>query len=115
MGLPGIYNIGFGDVLPDGSIDDESKSNNGDMLKVLITVIHVIKDFLNKYPKRKVFFTGNTQSRTALYNRILKMYHGEFGTAYAISILVRTKHLTNEVMFDPAKEINCIGFFVRKK
>jgi hypothetical protein len=115
MGLPDIYNVGFGDVLPDGTIDDESKSNNGDMFKVLVTVVHIIKDFLNKYPKRKIFFTGSTQSRTSLYNRILRMYHIELGASYIITMLVRKRHHTTEIIFDPVKEISCIGFFVRKK
>ncbi len=30
-----IYNLGFGDLLPDGSIDDKANSNNGDIVKVL--------------------------------------------------------------------------------
>ena len=29
-----IFNLAFGDLLPDGSIDDKAVSNNGDIVKV---------------------------------------------------------------------------------
>jgi hypothetical protein len=35
-----LYNLGFGDLLPDGKIDDKVTSNNGDIIKVLSTVIY---------------------------------------------------------------------------
>jgi hypothetical protein len=34
-----FMNMGFGDLLPDGSIDDTVSSNNGDIIKVLTTFI----------------------------------------------------------------------------
>lgn len=40
-----IFNLGFGDLLPDGSIDDTVASNNGDIRKVLTTVISIVKHF----------------------------------------------------------------------
>lgn len=38
-----IINLGFGDLSPDGSIDDKANSNNGDIIKVLATVIDILK------------------------------------------------------------------------
>jgi hypothetical protein len=38
-----VVNLGFGDLLPDGSFDDKANSNNGDILKVLATVVHILK------------------------------------------------------------------------
>jgi hypothetical protein len=42
LGLKNIVNLGFGDLLPDGSVDDTVNSNNGDMAKVLATVIDIL-------------------------------------------------------------------------
>ena len=36
-----IFNLGFGDLLNDGTIDDTANSNNGDLIKVLATVIQI--------------------------------------------------------------------------
>jgi hypothetical protein len=41
--------MGFGDRLPDGSIDDTANSNNGDIVKVLATVIAVLKDLARSF------------------------------------------------------------------
>ncbi len=54
------YNIGFGDVLQNGQVSDTVYSNNQDIVKVLSTVIEVIKDFLKQHPSAKVFLTGST-------------------------------------------------------
>ena len=53
LAIENIYNLGFGDLLPDGSIDDKANSNNGDIIKVLSTVIYIIKDFTEENPKYK--------------------------------------------------------------
>jgi hypothetical protein len=54
-------------ILSDGTIDDTSNSNNGDIVKVLATVISILKDFTLKNPKAYVFFTGSTDERVKLY------------------------------------------------
>ena len=40
--LPDYYNLALGDIKPDGSLDVLSKSNNGDMEKILSTVIQTL-------------------------------------------------------------------------
>ena len=45
--INGIFNLAYGDLLPEGDIDDKSNSNNGDMIKVLGTVIEIVKEFTN--------------------------------------------------------------------
>ena len=50
MDIPDHYNIGFGDQLPDGTLDDTIGSNNGDIVKVLATVIKVLTSFLSEFP-----------------------------------------------------------------
>ncbi len=60
------------DLLASGKIDDKANSNNGDIIKVLSTVILIIKDFTEENPEAKIAFSGSTKERTALYQRILK-------------------------------------------
>lgn len=64
IGKGNIVNVGFGDVLPDGSMDDKANSNNGDIIKVLATVVDILRDFTSLYPHSNVFFTGSTDERT---------------------------------------------------
>ena len=69
--LPNYYNLTLADILSDGSNDIFSKSNNGDLEKILSTVIQTILVFLAYHPPAKVVFTGNTPSRTRLYQIVL--------------------------------------------
>ena len=41
-GIPGVYNLAFGNILPDGSVDDFSKTNNKDRDKILATVAAIV-------------------------------------------------------------------------
>src|SRR5260370_38780359 len=71
-GIENVYNLAFGDLQPNGTIDDASNSNNGDIVKVLVTVISILKDFTEKNPKAYVAFTGSRDDRIKLYRRILR-------------------------------------------
>jgi hypothetical protein len=62
-----IYNLGFGDISSDNTIDDMSRSDNSDTNKVLATVAFCVEDFLNFVPEATVFAAGSTPSRTRLY------------------------------------------------
>ena len=71
-----IYNLALLDMDPvTQGYNDKSVTDNGDMPKILATVMAVIIDFLNQYPHRKIYLIGNTASRTRLYqiaiNKIL--------------------------------------------
>lgn len=41
-GSPGMYNLSFGNLLPDGNVDDFSKNDNKDRNKILATVAVVV-------------------------------------------------------------------------
>lgn len=63
-----FFNLGFGDVNPEtGSVDDLSKSNNGDREKILATIAHIVLDFTAHFPDVMVYAQGSTASRTRLY------------------------------------------------
>lgn len=69
--LPDYYNLALGDVRTDGTLDVFSKSNNGDMEKILATVIQTLMVFLAYHPEANVFFAGSTTTRTRLYQIVL--------------------------------------------
>jgi hypothetical protein len=73
--LADVYNLAFGDKDPDsGAIDDKVVSNNGDGEKVLATVVSSVYAFTDRYPKRWIYATGSTKSRTRLYRMGISKY-----------------------------------------
>ncbi|HEX9510084.1 MAG TPA: hypothetical protein VF939_06345 [Puia sp.] len=109
-----LFNIGFGDLAPDGSLDDMAKSNNGDIVKVLSTVVLIIRDFTERFPERKIIFTGSTEERTKLYARILKMHIGELHREFIISALTRTPTSYKEVPFKSQDAFTYFAFLIKK-
>lgn len=65
--LPGIYSLTLANLLPDGSLDDMTVNDNGDMEIILATVLQCLNAFLDQYPKAIVAFSGSTMARTRLY------------------------------------------------
>ena len=65
--LSSIYSLTLANLLPDGSLDDTTVSDNGDMEKVLATVLQCVIVFLNDHPNAIVAFSGSSISRTRLY------------------------------------------------
>jgi hypothetical protein len=74
-----IYNLGFADFNTEtGQIDDKSNSKNGDMPKVLATILYITAEFLSQNPFAYVFFEGSTPDRTRLYQMAINHYYNEF-------------------------------------
>ena len=110
-----IVNLGFGDQLPNGNIDDKSISDNGDILKVFATVIRIAYDFSTRFPSLKIIFTGSTPERTNLYNRILRMYYTEFSKDFFITAFIEKRETIFEVDFDPENSIGYTAFLIKRK
>lgn len=113
--IKNILNLGFGDLLTDGSIDDKANTNNNDIIKVLATVVQIIQDFTAEYPAIKIVFTGSTSARTSLYHRILKIYYPAFSKGFMITALIKDKNEFTECMFDPDTNEKYLAFFVKRK
>jgi hypothetical protein len=80
-----IYNLGFGDYDPIiNGIDDKIVSDNGDMVKVIATVIGVALQFLADNPMTYIHIEGSTQLRTQLYNRIINRNYDDLIDFYEI-------------------------------
>ncbi|MDZ7899657.1 MAG: hypothetical protein U5N85_16750 [Arcicella sp.] len=80
-----VYNFGFGDYdLETKAIDDENVSDNGDMIKVLATVIDIALKFLSENPMIFILIEGSSKTRTQLYQRILNTYYDDLIDSYEI-------------------------------
>ncbi len=115
LDIKNMYNLGFGDLLANGKVDDKANTNNGDIIKVLSTVIHIIKDFTEDKPQSKIAFKGNTKERTALYQRILKTYLNVFNKEFFITALEGPVSSPVETVFDLGYEEAYLAFFVKRK
>jgi hypothetical protein len=107
---PNIYNLAFGDVEDDGSINDMSTTDNQDMPKILATIARIIKIFLEKYPERQVFFTGSTVSRTRLYRMAISNNLDELKEMYSISGILPSGQIINFT-----KNLSCTAFIIKIK
>ena len=109
-----VMNLGFGDLLPDGSIDDKIASNNGDIGKVLSTVVMILKHFTAKNPEVIIYFSGSTAERTRLYARILKTYYAVFGEEFMIYGLIGTEKESQRLPFDPCAQVDYFAFLIKR-
>lgn len=58
-----VYNLGFGDYqIEEDNIDDKVNTANGDVYKVLNTVLYTIPIFFEKFPKSVVMVQGSDSS-----------------------------------------------------
>jgi hypothetical protein len=114
LGIRNIFNLGFGDVLSDGSIDDTVNSNNGDIVMVLATVISILKDFTAEFPQAEIYFSGSTIERTRLYTRILKTYYTSFSKEFKITAIIASDNNNQQVQFDPDSRTEYLGFLVKR-
>jgi hypothetical protein len=97
-----IYNLAFGDVNEDLSdFSDQITSNNGDMNKVLATVVDTAFNFWEHHPNAIIFFKGSQPEgkefiRTYLYQKKIERFLGEISdVAYVFGQIEDTLELFN--------------------
>ena len=110
-----VVNMGFGDLLADGTLDDKANSNNGDIVKVLATIIKIFIDFTDRFPNVEIFITGSTQERTRLYTRILKTYHSNYDKDFEVKGIIKKGEDYFDIPFEPKTDIRFTGFLIKKK
>jgi hypothetical protein len=81
----GVFNLAFGDYdIETKLIDDKSVSNNGDMKKVISTVVNITMKFLFENPTVYVYIEGSTTVRTRFYQRIIDRYYDNFNSVFEL-------------------------------
>jgi hypothetical protein len=108
------FSFAFGDLKSNGTTDTYVNSNNGDMFRVLDTIICIIKQFLEEYPDTALFFTGSTYNRDLLYHRIIRINYSTIINEFKITTLIQIRNRLCEVPFDPSSEVDYRGFYIRK-
>lgn len=68
---PNLYELIFGDLQDDGTINVQTVSNNQDIVLILNTVIKTLYHFFELYPSKTVIFTGSSASRNRLYRAVI--------------------------------------------
>ena len=80
-----IYNLALCDVdLATNFLDDLSVSNNGDMAKIIATVVQILYIYLTRYPDRSIIFAGNTPARNRLYRIAINQTYSELDKMFSL-------------------------------
>ncbi len=110
---PAIYNLAFGHLLADGTIDDNVKNDNLDRNKILATIAATVYEFTALHPGKLIFFTGNTAAHTRLYRMALTNNMEDLGVDYEV-FGVHLQHQSYWMEpFEKKKEY--YGFIVKRK
>ena len=114
LGIGDIMNIRFGDLLPDDSIDDKVISNNGDIIKVLATIVDILKHFTTLNPQAELYFHGTTEDRNNLYRRIIKNYYPEFSKEFTIAGVFSTENEIHILTYNPRTDQDYEAFLIKR-
>ena len=109
-----IYNIAFGDVTETDTINDINESNNGDIIKVITTVMAAIYDYTSLFPERNIFFHGSTIQRTNFYKNILRRKHDILVPDFNIYGIIKTISGNYKENFDITED-NYVAFIIERK
>jgi hypothetical protein len=82
---------------------DITISNNGDVVRIMKTVINIIEHFFSQNPAIRLLIEGNTTSKKKLYNRIVKNNLDWLSKKFEISISGE-KHL-EPINFDSVQDL----------
>ena len=97
-----MYNLVLTDVdLQTNSLSDTATSNNGDLPKIMATVVQILFAFLNSNPDSCVILEGNTTRKQKLYNRLVANNYKELNDRIDIKIPSK-KGLTDYLIGDKA-------------
>lgn len=105
-----VYNLGFGALDAEGSVNDTIILNNGDRDKILATIAGFVSIFFETYHSTSLFFSGSTPSRTRLYRRAISLNLKELQESFEILGITYAEEAYED--FNPSKDYD--AFLVRK-
>ena len=114
LGIGDFMNIRFGDLLPDDSIDDKVISNNGDIIKVLATIVDILRHFTTQHPQTEIYFHGTTEDRNRLYRRIIRTYYPEFSKEFAIAGVFSIENVIHILPYNPRTDQEYVAFLIKR-
>jgi hypothetical protein len=105
-----LYQLIFGNQLPNNEIDVMTVDDNQDREMILSTIISCIEQFFEKYPEKFVSFSGSTSSRNRLYRAVITKYLANDEPKYNI-----WGYNSDEDLEPFQKNHHYIGFIIQKK
>lgn len=107
-----IYNLAFGDVREDGKIDDFAESNNGDIVRIIATVIASIYEYTSRF-HHAIYFRGSNKQRTRFYQTILRRKKSLLVDDFEILGIIESNQTEMIETFDP--EFDYDAFLIVRK
>lgn len=105
-----VYNLAFGNITLEGSIDDRTTNNNKDRDKILATIAAIVYDFTTRFPDCYIFFSGSTNDRTRLYRMAISINLEELAKTFVIWGLL------DDGDFEPFLKNKCYeGFLIKRQ
>lgn len=78
-----LCNLAFGDLVID-DFEDEAISDNGDMRKIISTLVNIVHSFSLSNPTTRIAVVPVDNKRKLLYNRIFQQFEFEILEHYAV-------------------------------
>ena len=100
--MKNVYNLAFGPIRKDGSIDDKARLSHRDHSKVFSTVVLEALSFLIEHPDKFLGIDGADYARAHLYNRYIR---NNFEYLNTIFTMLGTKYYIR--MLRQAEDENC--------
>jgi|SRR5882724_4332357 len=106
-----VYNLAFGRITKDNTLDDLSITDNQDRNKILATVGRAVDIYTRQYPARWIYFSGSTKERTRLYRMAISINLDELMLNY--EIYAESPDEEKVIPFIKGMEIN--AFLIRRR
>lgn len=107
------YNLALGTIKENGKVDYSEITNSGDLVRLFSTIINCIELFLEKHPEQNIFFTGDTEQKTKVYQEILRRHYHSFSEKYHIFGIIEDEYTATIELFDSSKKYS--GFIIKSK
>lgn len=115
---PAVYNLGFGDIVFSDDttieIDDDTLSNNGDLQKVIATVVYSAYLFTEHHPEAFILFGSSNPAKLRLYRMFLSRNLIEILEGFVVNGAVHNAQgqFVNKAF---SSSHNVEGYFVRRR
>jgi hypothetical protein len=113
-----VYNLGFGDIIFSDEttieVDDTNLSHNGDLDKVIATVVYSIYVFTQHYPEAYVLFGSSHPAKVRLHRMIISRNYEAITKNFLVFGAVHNEQgqLVN-VPFTASQDVE--GYFVKRR
>jgi hypothetical protein len=109
--VKGIYNLAFGNIGAENRLEDDTITDNGDRDMILATLAEAIDKYTQRYPRRWIYFSGNTPAKTRLYRMAIGLNLGELLKKF--EIYADVEHEEDFIPFQ--RNMVLEGFLIRRR